>query len=127
MSRTVPSPNRSRVFVIEDDGAVRDALIMMLGGAGIEAMAFADGEAFLDEPMPGDDDLVLLDIDLPGRSGIEVTRTMRRRGCRSPIVVISGLRGDAFRRAVAEVTPYAAFRKPLDGTALLSALRTRDL
>ncbi|MEE4209335.1 MAG: response regulator [Parvularcula sp.] len=122
MSRKVSPPCPSRVVVIEDDSAVRDALLMVLLGAGIEAAGFPSGDAFLEGPMPEDDDLVLLDIDLPGRSGVEVSSTMRARGCRTPIFVISGLRGNAFQKAVREIAPLAALRKPLDGEALLAAL-----
>jgi FixJ family two-component response regulator len=116
------SPSPRRVFVVEDDAAVREALLMLLGDAGYEVTGYADGMAFLKESLPGKHDLVLLDIDLPGISGPEIASILRRRQHTTRIAVISGLRSTAFKEGVAQIEPFAAFRKPLDPQKLLTAI-----
>ncbi|SFS86503.1 response regulator transcription factor [Brevundimonas viscosa] len=79
------------VFVIDDDPAVRDSLVMVLRGEGIRARAFASGSDFMDH-LP-DDRLacVITDVRMPGMDGSEVVRRLAALQDREwPMIVITG-------------------------------------
>jgi FixJ family two-component response regulator len=122
MSRTAALPPRKRVFIVEDDVAVRESLTMMLENHGLEAHGFGDGVAFFIGARPAKGDVVLLDLALPGISGTEIAELLKSRGCQAEIAVISGLRAKAFDENVKRIGPIAAFRKPLDHRQLLEAI-----
>ncbi|NNU16164.1 response regulator [Parvularcula sp. ZS-1/3] len=124
MSRTAATFPARTVFIIEDDAAVRDSLCMVVRGAGYVVRDFPEGRVFLDQARPSSGDVVILDIDLPMLSGVDIVDELRIRGWICPILVISGLRAAAFSQGVAQIAPYRAFRKPLDHRELLTALHT---
>ena len=77
-----------KLLVVEDDGALREALLSLLGSWGYALASAADGEAALaicaEEPI----DLLLLDVGLPGCDGLEVCRRLRARGGHQPLVLM---------------------------------------
>ncbi len=91
-SLTDPSENAPipRILVAEDDTALRNLLVMSLKSYGYEILAAADGtealDIFLKEPV----DLVLLDIMMPGMSGLEVLEEIRRRSD-VPVIMLTAL------------------------------------
>lgn len=120
----MPAPFRSpsRVFIIEDDPAVRDALSILIEGQGIEAVPFDDGADFLASVSPEAEDVVVLDLRLPGVDGFEVAATLEARASPCRLILISAERSRAFEAAVAKIRPDAAFRKPLRTASLLAAI-----
>jgi FixJ family two-component response regulator len=60
------------VVVVDDDPSVRDALLLLLRIDGFEARAFADGESFFEALQTFTPSCVILDLQLPGRSGLAV-------------------------------------------------------
>jgi FixJ family two-component response regulator len=105
------------VHIIEDDPAVRDAALELVASGGRRVFAYDGPSAFFAAPPPNAKDIIVLDIHFPGSSGIEVADKLRRRHPNIKIVVISGVRGRSFERALAAIAPAASFRKPLDGSA----------
>lgn len=79
----------STVFVVDDNAAVRDALLTLLGSVGINALGFDTGESFLDQLNPEHAGCALLDVRMPGVCGLELAQQMRERGSELPIVFIS--------------------------------------
>jgi len=90
---------RRRLLLVEDDPTLRQALIFNLSREGYEVSAAADGEAGLDAARNERLDLVLLDVMLPGMSGIEVLRVLRREGVTTPVIILSA-KGDEIDRVV---------------------------
>lgn len=75
---------KGRVLVVDDDTALAEMLGIVLRGEGFEPSFVADGDKALAAFRETKPDLVLLDLMLPGRDGIEVCRLIRRsRVCRS--------------------------------------------
>jgi len=95
---------------------------MVLGQNGFNAQGFGDGHTFFADVRPRTNDLIILDIDLPGLSGTDIAAVLQARGLNCRIAVVSGIRARAFRAAIAEIQPIAAFRKPLDPQQLLRSL-----
>ncbi len=78
-----------RILLIEDDASILRGLELNLGLEGYQVRATMDGTSGLAAAAEWKPDLVLLDIMLPGISGYEVCRELRRRGSKVPILVLS--------------------------------------
>jgi two-component system CheB/CheR fusion protein len=83
-------PGPPVIFVVDDDSHVRAALRGMLEGAGQVVETYASGEAFLQDYRPGREACLLIDIYLPGMSGIDLLRRISDAGHRLPSVMITG-------------------------------------
>jgi DNA-binding response OmpR family regulator len=90
---------RRRLLIVEDDPTLRQALTFNLTREGYEVTSAGDGEAALEAAQNANLDLILLDVMLPGLSGIEVLRTLRRNGITTPVIVVSA-KGDEIDRVV---------------------------
>ena len=66
-----------RILAADDSASMRDMVRMSLGSAGFEVVSAADGEEALQLAAASPFDLVLLDVNMPGRDGFEVTRALR--------------------------------------------------
>ncbi|HLE88784.1 MAG TPA: response regulator, partial [Candidatus Limnocylindria bacterium] len=80
---------KRRILVVEDDRTLRQALTYNLEREGYDARSAVDGEQALAAIRDGGLDLVLLDLMLPGMSGMEVLRTARAEGIDTPVVILS--------------------------------------
>jgi len=78
------------VFIVDDDAAVRDSLNFLLKSVDIESRIFTSGDEFLDAYQPDWQGCILLDIRMPGISGMEVQRRLAEEGCSLPIIFITG-------------------------------------
>jgi two-component system CheB/CheR fusion protein len=81
---------RPTVFVVDDDPAVRTALMGVLADDGLQAEAYADGESFLAAYRNGVEGCLLVDAYLPGMSGIDLLERLRRDGHSLPALMITG-------------------------------------
>ena len=77
------------ILLIEDDPDVRSAVERVLGGAGFSVESASDGEGGLRLALSQRPELVLVDVGLPDRDGVSVTRELRERGFRSPILMLT--------------------------------------
>jgi two-component system, OmpR family, alkaline phosphatase synthesis response regulator PhoP len=90
---------RRRILVVEDDRTLRQALTFNLAREGYEAVTAADGENAMAIARAQRLDLILLDVMLPGMSGVEVLRTLRREGVDTPVIILSA-KGEEIDRVV---------------------------
>jgi len=90
---------RRRLLIVEDDPTLRQALTFNLAREGYDVSSSADGEAALEAARNERLDLILLDVMLPGMSGLEVLRALRRDGVSTPVIVLSA-KGDEIDRVV---------------------------
>jgi two-component system response regulator FixJ len=110
------------IFILDDDAGVRDSLRLLLECEGLETREFASCRAFLDAD-GAEGDCLILDVHLPGMSGIELLETMRRRGDMLPVIVISG-RIDAMTRNRARAAgALAVVEKPYPVEEVLDLVR----
>ena len=78
--------HRDTVFIVDDDGSVRDSLSLLLSLRGYATATFASAEDFLAAVQPQWRGCVILDIRMPGMSGLELTRNL---GQKSPLIVFT--------------------------------------
>ncbi len=90
---------RRRILIVEDDRTLRQALSFNLAREGYEVTSAADGESGLELGRNRALDLILLDVMLPGMSGIEVLRVLRQDGITTPVIILSA-KGDEIDRVV---------------------------
>jgi FixJ family two-component response regulator len=78
------------VFVIDDDPSVREALEDLLQSVGLRARAFGSAQEFLQSERPDAPGCIVLDVRLPGASGLEFQRTLLQSDIGLPIIFVSG-------------------------------------
>jgi two-component system response regulator FixJ len=78
------------IFIVDDDAGVRDSLRLLLECEGFEAQEFASCREFLDADRSGEGNCLIVDVHMPGMSGIELLETVRRDGDTLPVIVVSG-------------------------------------
>ncbi|MDL9997518.1 response regulator [Variovorax sp. J22P240] len=111
------------VCVIDDDAAVRGSLLRLLDGAGWAGAAYASADEFLGNPPGGDVACILLDIQMPGVSGLQLQQRLLERGCSPSIIFLTG-HGNVSAGVDAMKLGAADFlEKPVDGEVLLAAVR----
>ena len=74
------------VFVIDDDPSVRDALAGLLRSVGLDVLSFASTQEFLQSKRRDAPGCLVLDVRLPGRSGLDFQRELAKSGIQIPIV-----------------------------------------
>jgi FixJ family two-component response regulator len=84
---TQPPPT---IIVVEDDLDVRDALDSLLRSVGLRVTLFGSVQEFLEAPLPEGPCCLVVDVRLPGRSGLDLQDEMARRGGGPPIIFITG-------------------------------------
>jgi FixJ family two-component response regulator len=78
------------VFVIDDDPSVRGAIERLVKAVGFRVATFESGQEFLESKLPEVPSCVVLDVRLPGFSGLDLQRQMTESGIRVPIIFITG-------------------------------------
>src|ERR1700741_2766283 len=116
-----PAP-RSEIFVVDDDPAVRDTLSMVLSAGGYEVICFADGAALLSIVRSRTPSAILLDVHIPGKSGLDILRELHGEDYPAPIFMISG-QGD-IAMAVSAIKNGALdfIEKPFRGSEIVARL-----
>jgi len=87
-------PSARRILVIEDDGPIRRGLVDALHSQGCEVLEAADGKAGLVSALVEPVDLVVLDLMLPGRSGLEILAEVRASRPLLPVIILTALGGE---------------------------------
>lgn len=112
-----------RVLVIEDDMMLGRALMQALDDAGMAADWVRDGHLGEEAVAVGGHGFVLLDIGLPGRSGLEILRSLRAAGDKRPILVITARDGLDDRVAGLDLGADDYLIKPFEVKELLARIR----
>jgi FixJ family two-component response regulator len=111
------------IFVVDDDQSARTGLSRLLRAAGHEVRAFASANEFLDALDPDALGCIVLDVRMPGMSGNELQAELQARNTKLPIIVVTADDDPETRLNAQNMNAAAFFRKPVDGTALLDAIR----
>lgn len=110
------------IIIVDDDEAVRRSTSRLLSRAGHQVFCFERGDDFLAAEIPEEVDIILLDLRMPGASGIDVLRALREREGVPPVIVLTG-HGDAGIAAEAMRLRAAEFlEKPYSATLLFEVL-----
>src|SRR5467141_951828 len=78
------------VFVVDDDASIRDSLSNLSRSMGLKVQTFASAQEFLTSPRPDAPSCLVLDVQLPGLSGLDLQQELAKVGVRIPIIFITG-------------------------------------
>ncbi len=110
------------VYVVDDDAGLRRALKLLLESSGHTALSYASAEDFLDGYQPGRPGCLVLDLKMPGLSGLALQEEMRTRGILMPIIILTG-HGDVPSAVKAMRGGAIDFlQKPYEGEKLLERI-----
>lgn len=112
-----------RVYLIEDDEAVRDAISLVLRTAGLDVQAYSSAEAFLDAYAPADvPEVFVVDVRLPKMSGLELLNRLTTSGGDPPVILITGHGDVPMATQALKAGALDFIQKPVDDTVLLASV-----
>jgi FixJ family two-component response regulator len=112
----------SFVAVVDDDVSVRESLPDLLREFGLGARTFSSAEEFLVSDAISETSCLILDVAMPGMSGLDLQQELARRRRDVPIVFITASIGETTRRRLPTGRAVACLFKPFSDVALLEAL-----
>jgi FixJ family two-component response regulator len=110
------------VAIVDDDLAVRKGLARLLGASAIRARSFASAREFLDSLPAEVPECLIVDLQMPEMTGLELQGELTRLGARIPTIVITAHNELGLRERCLAAGAAAYLIKPLDGTQLLSSI-----
>jgi FixJ family two-component response regulator len=113
------------ISIVDDDISIRKSLDRLIRSAGLKVLVFASAEEFLNSTQPRKADCLILDIQLPGMSGIELLHYLKTQKYKVPIIFITAHGSDEQARSEAASDWTVAYLiKPFSGEELLDAVNT---
>jgi FixJ family two-component response regulator len=112
------------VGIVDDDQSVRDSISSLLRSAGFKTSLFASAEEFLNSDHLSEPDCLLLDVRMPGLSGLELQSQLRSMKYPAPIIFITALMDDQVRDKALEQGAAAFLGKPFSEEVLLGAIQS---
>jgi FixJ family two-component response regulator len=113
---------RPLLSVVDDDESVRESLPDLLQEFGFAANAFSSAEEFLSSENVNQTKCLILDVAMPGMTGLDLQQELRLRGLLIPIIFITAQKDEAIRKQALNQGAVRFLYKPFSDTALLEAL-----
>lgn len=111
------------VYIVDDDASVREGVTGLIRSAGFVAKSFASGEEFLAAPRPKAPSCLVLDVNLPGLSGLGLQQELVKSGSQVPIIFLTGHGNIPMTVRALQAGAVNFLTKPVDGEELLNAIR----
>src|SRR5678815_2464443 len=125
------SKGKGHILIIDDDAEIRESLQMLLASEGLDVDMASNGEEGVLRLEESHYDLVLLDLMLPGKSGMDVYKDIRRVDATLPVVIITAMGGVETAVTAIKEGCYDFLTKPWDNDKLFvivgNAIRQRQL
>jgi FixJ family two-component response regulator len=112
------------ISIVDDDASVRAAIANLVESAGFAPETFASGEEFLSLGVRPDCECLILDVKMPGMSGLELQRCLLAHNHRIPIIFISAHGENGTRAEVLKLGAVAFLAKPFDNQELLDVIES---
>jgi len=118
----VASSRQAKILVVEDDASMSRAIARMLRAGGYSVVVFESAEAMIESDLATLADCLILDIQLPGMSGIDLLRQLAQRANNVPAIFITAHDEPRTRSEVERSGAKGFLVKPFSGRALLTAV-----
>jgi FixJ family two-component response regulator len=115
--------DKPTIGIVDDDASVRHAVGTLLRSVGLDNVAFASGQEFLDAGAADDVDCLIVDLRMRGMSGLDLQQALSRAGHAVPIIFISAHGDEDARRRAMAAGSLGFLSKPFDEGALLDLVR----
>jgi len=114
---------RPVVFIVDDDRSVRRALARTIRWAGYDVETFASGAEFLASGRLEARGCLVLDLCMPGMSGLELQARLAEMGCTMSVILMSGYEDELQRDQAQQAGAIAFLRKPFSDTELMAVVQ----
>ncbi len=111
------------ILVIDDDESLRDTIGVMLEAEGFRPILVADGVGGLEQAFSAKPNLILVDLRMPGMSGVDVCKRLRASGAKTPVIVLSALGDEIDKVLLLEIGADDYVVKPFGTRELLARIR----
>lgn len=102
----------AQAFLIDDEDSVRNSLGRLLRAIGVACTSFASGESFLEYYRGDEPGCLIVDIRMPGMSGLDLLEALQRHGCAMPAIVITGHTDEGSLKRLDELRTVGVLEKP---------------
>jgi len=123
-TREIPANHCPLVLVVDDEPEVRSVLTEILAAAGYDVIVACDGEEALEAVRTHFPGLMITDLVMPRKEGLETIREARQLAPGMKIIAISGAFGNRFLSVATHLGAHAALAKPFSADVLLSTIRS---
>ncbi|MHC4712705.1 MAG: response regulator transcription factor [Planctomycetota bacterium] len=113
---------RPIVYIVDDDESVRRGLSRLMHSAEIESVAFASAAEFLESSYRDSNACLVVDVRMPGMTGLELQRELSARATKIPVIFITAYDTEETREEAKRIGALGYFRKPVESHALLDAI-----
>jgi FixJ family two-component response regulator len=110
------------VIVVDDDQSVRESLPDLLKEFGFRVMTFSSAEDFLASGSVGQSACLVLDVAMPGMTGLDLQKELIARGHKTPIIFITAHKDESLRKRALDQGAVDILQKPFSDTELRGAL-----
>jgi FixJ family two-component response regulator len=120
---TTANANAGEIFVVDDDPSIRETLSVVLAGGGFDVTCFAEGAALLTATRARSPACIILDVHIPGKSGLDILKQLSAQYYPAPIFIMSG-KGDI--AMAVEAIKHGALdfiEKPFRGSDVVTRVR----
>lgn len=112
------------IAVVDDDPAIREAMDDLIMSFGYECRLFVSAEQFLESKQQADIDCIVVDVKMPGLSGIELQSELNRRGNHPPMIFVTSYQDERTRNAALNGGALAFLDKPVNIVSLIGCLES---
>jgi FixJ family two-component response regulator len=117
-----PLSSAAVVSIVDDDDSVRAAMSSLVRSLGYLAYEFASAEAFLASPRLQDTSCLIVDVQMPGMSGLDLQDALLARQPGLPVIVITAFPADGVRKRAEAAGAAGFFSKPVDSQSMIHCL-----
>ena len=110
------------IYLVDDDKSIRQGFEMFLKSAGLDLVSYENAEDFLTSVKPQPQDILILDMHLPGMNGCELLQKLKADEIYIPVIVVTAFDEPQSRENCKEYGVKAFLRKPVDSEALLDII-----
>jgi RNA polymerase sigma factor (sigma-70 family) len=111
------------VYVVDDDSGIRESLCWLLHTVGLAATAFTNANDFLNSIRPEGPSCLILDVRMPGKSGLELLEEMSRRNLRLPVILVTAYADVPMAVRAMKSGAVEFIEKPFNGQNLLEKVQ----
>ena len=111
------------IYIVDDDESVRRAMKRLISSMDMDVKAFASGREFLDSEYRNHNACLIVDVKMPGMSGMELKKKLVAKGSQLPVVFITAYDTEEIRSEAKKAGAAGYFRKPVDDQALLDSIQ----
>ena len=121
--RAASESKASLIGIVDDDSGVRESISSLVRSAGFQAVLFSSAENFLHSEELKHAACLILDVRMPGITGIDLQARLVERACRLPIIFATGYADEDAQRRALDKGAVAFLYKPFADEALFAAIR----